>query len=169
MLRVPYPSPIESHCPGNCPGTATCYVDRTRKQRACYCVIAYASYANCSLNRMKAFSASNSLVPLQPFSLSFRPLMSTDIWVLSYEHLRDHPRSNEALTLLQKVASLVKPIMRNHSWRLPVLAEFFPEEPGLLGAHSYTSYILWHRPGSCLGVTNVSLGMSKFTESLIIQ
>jgi len=70
--------------------------------------------------------------------------MSTDIWVLSYEHLRGHPRSNEALTLLQKVASLVKPIMRNHSWRLPVLAEFFPEEPGLLG-------------------------MSKFTESLIIQ
>jgi hypothetical protein len=95
--------------------------------------------------------------------------MSTDIWVLSYEHLRGHPRSNEALTLLQKVASLVKPIMRNHSWRLPVLAEFFPEAPGLLGAHAYASYILWNHSGSCLGVTNMSLGMSKFTESLIIQ
>ncbi len=60
--------------------------------------------------------------------------MSTDVWVLSYEHLKGHRRSDEALTLLQKVASRVKPIMRNHSWRLPVLAEFFPDSQGLIGA-----------------------------------
>jgi hypothetical protein len=60
--------------------------------------------------------------------------MSTDIWVDSYEHLNDHPRSDQALTLLQKVASRVKPIMRKHSWRLPVLAEFSPDDPGLIGA-----------------------------------
>jgi hypothetical protein len=59
--------------------------------------------------------------------------MSTDIWVLSYEHLNGRPRSDRALTLLQKIASRVKPIMRNHSWRLPVLAEFFPDNPGLIG------------------------------------
>ncbi|KAH8998403.1 WLM-domain-containing protein [Lactarius akahatsu] len=59
--------------------------------------------------------------------------MSTDIWVLSYEHLKGRPRSNDALSLLQKVASLVKPIMRSHSWRLPVLAEFFPDSPNLIG------------------------------------
>lgn len=59
--------------------------------------------------------------------------MSTDIWVLSYEHLKGHPRSDEALSLLQKVASLVKPIMRSHGWRLPVLAEFFPDSPNLVG------------------------------------
>jgi len=59
--------------------------------------------------------------------------MSTDVWVLSYEHLKDHPRSGQALTLLQKVALRVKPIMRKHSWRLPVLAEFFPDSPGLIG------------------------------------
>ncbi|KAH9038391.1 WLM-domain-containing protein [Lactarius pseudohatsudake] len=59
--------------------------------------------------------------------------MSTDIWVLSYEHLKGRPRSDDALSLLQKVASLVKPIMRSHSWRLPVLAEFFPDSPNLIG------------------------------------
>lgn len=59
--------------------------------------------------------------------------MSTDVWVLSYEHLNGRRRSDQALTLLQKVASLVKPIMRKHSWRLPVLAEFFPDSPELIG------------------------------------
>ncbi len=59
--------------------------------------------------------------------------MSTDIWVLSYEHLKGHPISDQALTLLQKVASRVKPIMRKHSWRLPVLAEFFPDNHSLIG------------------------------------
>ena len=59
--------------------------------------------------------------------------MSTDIWVHSYEHLKGRPRSDQALTLLQKVASRVKPIMRKHSWRLPVLAEFFPDSAGLIG------------------------------------
>ncbi|KAI9451391.1 WLM-domain-containing protein [Russula earlei] len=64
--------------------------------------------------------------------------MSTDVWVLSYEHLKGRPRSNEALTLLQKVASLVKPIMRKHGWILPVLAEFFPDDPSLLGLNTNT-------------------------------
>lgn len=59
--------------------------------------------------------------------------MSTDTWVLSYEHLKGRPRSDDALSFLQKVASRVKPIMRSHSWRLPVLAEFFPDSPNLLG------------------------------------
>lgn len=59
--------------------------------------------------------------------------MSTDVWVLSYEHLNGRPRSNQALTLLQWVASRVKPLMRKHGWRLPVLAEFFPDSPNLIG------------------------------------
>jgi hypothetical protein len=67
--------------------------------------------------------------------------MSTDVWVLSYEHLKGHPRSNEALTLLQRIASLVKPIMRRNGWRLPVLAEFFPESPNLLGEFPYPSSV----------------------------
>jgi len=72
--------------------------------------------------------------------------MSTDVWVLSYEHLKGHPRFNEALTLLQRIASLVKPIMRRHGWRLPVLAEFFPESPNLLGESLYPSCIPSYRP-----------------------
>lgn len=71
-----------------------------------------------------------------PHNLSHHSLMSTDIWVLSYENLKGRPRSDQALTLLQKIASRVKPIMRKHSWRLPVLAEFFPDDPGLIGIFS---------------------------------
>jgi len=47
--------------------------------------------------------------------------------------LKDRPKADQALPLLQRVASLVKPIMRKHGWVLPVLAEFFPESPNLVG------------------------------------
>lgn len=59
--------------------------------------------------------------------------MSTDTWVPSFTHLKDRPKADQALKILQRVASLVKPIMRKHSWKLPELAEFFPESPNLLG------------------------------------
>ncbi|KIY73506.1 WLM-domain-containing protein [Cylindrobasidium torrendii FP15055 ss-10] len=59
--------------------------------------------------------------------------MSTDHWVDSYTHLKNMKRADEALSILKKVASFVKPIMRSHKWRLPVLAEFFPKEENLLG------------------------------------
>lgn len=52
----------------------------------------------------------------------------------SFTHLKDMPRASAALELLKKVATLVKPIMREHGWVLPVLAEFFPDNPSLLGA-----------------------------------
>jgi hypothetical protein len=58
----------------------------------------------------------------------------SDIWVQSITHLNDMPRASTALKMLQQTASLVKPIMRRHGWVLPVLAEFFPDNPGLLGA-----------------------------------
>ena len=60
---------------------------------------------------------------------------STDSWVRSYEHLQNFPRADEALNLLKRLASLVKPIMRKHAWMLPTLAEFFPDQTNLLGAH----------------------------------
>ncbi|KAG8887961.1 hypothetical protein FRB99_004182, partial [Tulasnella sp. 403] len=59
--------------------------------------------------------------------------MSTDVFVHSFTHLKDMPREKEALAILQKVASLVKPIMRKRNWHLPELAEFYPSNPGLLG------------------------------------
>ncbi|KPV77489.1 uncharacterized protein RHOBADRAFT_12115 [Rhodotorula graminis WP1] len=49
--------------------------------------------------------------------------------------LKSQPRADEALDLLRKIASLVKPIMRRHGWHLPTLSEFFPKNPNLLGVN----------------------------------
>ncbi|KZT08562.1 WLM-domain-containing protein [Laetiporus sulphureus 93-53] len=54
-------------------------------------------------------------------------------FVQSFTHLKDRPKAEQAATLLQRVASLVKPIMRKHGWVLPALAEFFPDSPNLMG------------------------------------
>ncbi|PPQ64287.1 hypothetical protein CVT26_002170 [Gymnopilus dilepis] len=56
-----------------------------------------------------------------------------DIFVQSFTHLKDMKNADKALHMLQRVASLVKPIMRKRNWVLPVLAEFFPDNPALLG------------------------------------
>ena len=54
-------------------------------------------------------------------------------FVKSFTHLKDRPHADRALSMLQRVASLVKPIMRKHAWLLPALSEFFPESPNLVG------------------------------------
>ncbi|KAK3054293.1 hypothetical protein LTR09_004561 [Extremus antarcticus] len=51
----------------------------------------------------------------------------------SYEHLQGLQRGDAALTMLRKVASLVKPIMRKRGWKVQILAEFLPTEANLLG------------------------------------
>ncbi|GAV98903.1 WLM-domain-containing protein [Lentinula edodes] len=56
-----------------------------------------------------------------------------EVYVQSFTHLKDRKSADKALEMLRRVASLVKPIMRKHSWVLPVLAEFFPDNPNLLG------------------------------------
>lgn len=53
-----------------------------------------------------------------------------------FQHLRDKRRGGEALHILRKVASIVKPIMRQRGWRVGTLAEFFPPEPNLLGLNT---------------------------------
>jgi DNA-dependent metalloprotease WSS1 len=53
--------------------------------------------------------------------------------VKSFTHLTGRSKSDRALPMLQRIASLVKPIMRKHGWVLPVLAEFFPDSPNLVG------------------------------------
>lgn len=63
------------------------------------------------------------------------PHFMQDAFVKSFTHLKDRPKADHALQLLQRTASLVKPIMRNHEWVLPVLSEFFPESPNLLGEY----------------------------------
>ena len=53
--------------------------------------------------------------------------------VNNFEHLSDKRRAPEALQTLRKIASLVKPLMRQRNWRVGTLAEFFPPENNLLG------------------------------------
>lgn len=53
--------------------------------------------------------------------------------VSEYQHERTRPREAEALQTLRKVASLVKPIMRQRGWKVGVLTEFYPPERNLLG------------------------------------
>jgi hypothetical protein len=60
---------------------------------------------------------------------------STDVFVKSFTHLKIKPNADRALPMLQRIASLVKPIMRKYNWVLPVLAEFFPDNASLLGKH----------------------------------
>jgi hypothetical protein len=114
------------------------------------------------LNKHCCFFTSSSSTPL---IYLIATLMSTDVWVLSYEHLKGRPRSDQALTLLQWVASRVKPIMRKHGWRLPVLAEFFPDSPGLIGTLSCISCTLL-----CLSETRLNtalLGLSTYIPLIV--
>ncbi|KAG8996311.1 hypothetical protein FRB94_008401 [Tulasnella sp. JGI-2019a] len=71
---------------------------------------------------------------------------STDIWIQTFTHLKTKPREKEALAYLQRVASLVKPIMRKHKWRLPVLAEFFPANASLLDINGGQKICIRLRP-----------------------
>lgn len=50
-----------------------------------------------------------------------------------FQHLSAKARAGEALQMLKKIASMVKPIMRLRNWRVGVLTEFYPSETGLLG------------------------------------
>ncbi len=56
-----------------------------------------------------------------------------DPLVAEYQHDKFRPREANALHILQKIASLVKPIMRQRGWRVGTLCEFYPEEQNLLG------------------------------------
>ena len=56
-----------------------------------------------------------------------------DPLIQEYSHEAHRPRAPEALQTLRKVASLVKPLMRQRGWRVFSLAEFWPDEKNLLG------------------------------------
>ena len=56
-----------------------------------------------------------------------------DPLVDQFQHLSDKGRAAEALQMLRKVASMVKPVMRTRGWRVGVLTEFYPPEANLLG------------------------------------
>ena len=53
--------------------------------------------------------------------------------ILSFTHLKQHPRQDEALHLLRRVASMVKPLMRARGWTVGSLSEMLPDQANLLG------------------------------------
>ncbi|KAK8122179.1 hypothetical protein PG984_010849 [Apiospora sp. TS-2023a] len=63
-----------------------------------------------------------------------------DPLILSFSHLAKLPRANDALQSLKKIASLVKPIMRNRRWKVKTLAEFYPNQQNLLGLNEGRGY-----------------------------
>ena len=60
-------------------------------------------------------------------------MIEHDALIAEYSHEKSRPREAEALRALQKVASMVKPIMRQRGWKVGVLTEFYPPERNLLG------------------------------------
>ncbi|KAJ5493370.1 hypothetical protein N7539_002116 [Penicillium diatomitis] len=60
-------------------------------------------------------------------------MLELDPLISEYRHEKKRPRESEALFILRKVASLVKPIMRQRSWRVGALCEFYPSQRNLLG------------------------------------
>lgn len=59
-----------------------------------------------------------------------------DALITQYQHLSDFPRAADALHMLRKIGSMVKPIMRQRSWQVGTLAEFYPNEQNLLGLNT---------------------------------
>ncbi|KAK9861861.1 hypothetical protein WJX84_005300 [Apatococcus fuscideae] len=56
-----------------------------------------------------------------------------DVYKVLDTQILNKPNSQEALKLLQQVARQVQPILRARQWRVPLLSEFSPKNPGLLG------------------------------------
>jgi hypothetical protein len=76
--------------------------------------------------------------PPQTFKIDFQDpkrakMRDLDNLFGEYVHLKHLPREAEALHILRKVASCVKPIMRRRGWKVGVLCEFLPEQSNLLG------------------------------------
>ena len=59
-----------------------------------------------------------------------------DPLVGQFEHEARRKRAPEALLILKKIASMVKPIMRQRNWFVGTLAEFYPKEGNLLGLNT---------------------------------
>ncbi|ANB11374.1 Wss1p [Sugiyamaella lignohabitans] len=58
---------------------------------------------------------------------------SSSEFIKTITQLKRKPNNEKALFILHKVASLVKPIMKKHGFKVGTLCEFFPKDPRLLG------------------------------------
>ncbi|KAI8878824.1 WLM-domain-containing protein [Backusella circina FSU 941] len=57
-----------------------------------------------------------------------------------YKVLKRKHNSEEALVILKKLVSQVKPIIRKRNWHVRYLCEFFPKNPNLLGCNVNRGY-----------------------------
>lgn len=80
---------------------------------------------------------------MAPHRASTNSVRGNDLHVSTYVHLAHLPRADEALTRLKKIASAVKPIMRNHKWKVRELAEFYPDDQNLLGMKSHRPFTVY--------------------------
>lgn len=64
------------------------------------------------------------------------PNYDADALIFQYQHDTGRPRADEALHVLRKIGSVVKPIMRQRSWKVGTLAEFYPRQDNLLGMNT---------------------------------
>ncbi|KAF9270762.1 WLM-domain-containing protein [Marasmius fiardii PR-910] len=67
-------------------------------------------------------------------------------FIKSFSHLKNLKNPENALHMLKRIASLVKPIMKKHDWVLPCLAEFYPDEQNLLDVGGGEKILLRLRP-----------------------
>lgn len=76
----------------------------------------------------------------EPHKLQTAIMVEHDALVLAYSHQKHFPREKDALHMLKKIASVVKPIMRARGWKVGELAEFYPEQHNLLGTCGSVSW-----------------------------
>ncbi|CAD6897934.1 unnamed protein product [Tilletia laevis] len=50
--------------------------------------------------------------------------------------------SEQCLQILRRTGTLVKPLMVKHGWRLPLLAEFYPNDKSLLGINIWDEHVV---------------------------
>lgn len=60
-------------------------------------------------------------------------MAEVDALIGNYNHDASRSRAADALQVLKKIASIVKPLMRVRGWRVGTLAEFYPDQQNLLG------------------------------------
>lgn len=74
-----------------------------------------------------------------------RGQLGQDVLIREFRHHSKRPREAEALLILRKIASMVKPIMRQRCWTVGTLSEFYPQDRSLLGMNQNHGQIIYIR------------------------
>lgn len=61
------------------------------------------------------------------------PSRLNDILIYKVQHLTQFKNSDIGAKTIERVANIMKPLLREHNWRVGMLSEFLPKDGGLLG------------------------------------